>query len=90
MPKLRLLLALLVGVFGAPLVAHAQNPVNWKAELAPKILRAGEGGRVVVSATIEDGWYIYAPTTPPGGPNPTKITIAEGGALQTKGAIAQT
>ena len=89
MPKFRLLLALLVGVFGAPLVAHAQNPVTWKAELAPKDLRAGEGGRVVVSATIEDGWYIYAPTTPPGGPNPTKITLADGSALEIKGKIAQ-
>ncbi len=89
MPKFRLLLALLVGVFGAPLLAHAQNPVTWKAELAPKDLRAGEGGHVVVSATIEDGWYIYAPTTPPGGPNPTKITLADGGALEIKGAIAQ-
>ena len=89
MPKFRLLLALLIGVFGAPLVAHAQNPVTWKAELQPKDLRAGEGGRVVVSATIEDGWYIYAPTTPPGGPNPTKITLADGGALEVKGKIAQ-
>ena len=89
MPKIRLLLALLVGVFGAPLVAHAQNPVTWKAQLQPADIRAGEGGRVVVSATIENGWYIYAPTTPLGGPNPTKITLAGGNALELKGAIAQ-
>lgn len=93
MPKLRLLFALLFGVFGvfalAPLAAHAQNPVTWKTELQPKDLRAGEGGRVVVSATIEDGWYIYAPTTPAGGPNPTTIKLADGGALALKGAIAQ-
>ena len=89
MPKIRLLIALLVGVFGAPLLAHAQNPVTWKAELQPKDLRAGEGGRVVVSATIEDGWYIYAPTTKPGGPNPTKITLADGSKIEVKGKIAQ-
>lgn len=90
MTKLRLLFALLFGVFAlVPLAAHAQNPVTWKAELQPQDLRAGEGGRVVVSATIEDGWYIYAPTTPPGGPNPTTIKIADGGALELKGAIAQ-
>ena len=89
MPKLRLLLALLIGVFGAPLVAHAQNPVTWKAEFQPADVRAGEGGRVVVSAVIEDGWYIYAPTTPPGGPNPTKITLADGSTLEVKGKIAQ-
>ncbi len=89
MPKFRLLLALLVGIFGAPLAAHAQNPVTWKAELQPADIRAGEGGRVVVSATIEKDWYIYAPTTPPGGPNPTKITLGDGSALEIKGAIAQ-
>lgn len=89
MPKIRLLLALLIGVFGVPLVAHAQTPVTWKAELQPKDLRAGEGGRVVVTAVIEDGWYIYAPTTKPGGPNPTKIALAEGSKIEVKGKIAQ-
>ena len=95
MPKLRLLLALLFGAFAlAPISAHAQNPVTWKAQLQPSDVRAGEGGRVVVSATIEDGWYIYAPTTPPGGPNPTKITLAKvefpySSALDIKGKIAQ-
>ena len=88
MPKLRLLLALLIGVFGVPIVAHAQNPVSWKAE-APTDIRAGEGGRIIVTATIEDGWYIYAPSTPPGGPNPTTIKLADGGALEVKGKIAQ-
>ncbi len=89
MPKIRLLLALLVGVFGAPLLAHAQDPVSWKAEVRPADIRAGEGGRVVVSATIESGWYIYAPTTPPGGPNPTKITLAQGSPLIAKGKLVQ-
>ena len=89
MPKIRLLLALLVGVFGAPFVAHAQDPVSWKAEVQPTDIRAGEGGRVVVSATIESGWYIYAPSTPPGGPNPTKITLAEGSSLVAKGKLVQ-
>ncbi len=89
MPKLRLLLALLVGVFGVPTVAHAQNPVTWTAEIQPKDIRAGEGGRVVVTATIEDGWYIYAPSTAPGGPNPTTIKLADGSALAVKGKIAQ-
>ena len=89
MTKLRLLLTLLVGVFALPLAAQAQNPVKWKAELQPKDLRAGEGGQIVVSATIEDGWYIYAPTTAPGGPNPTSLKIADGSALELKGKIAQ-
>lgn len=88
-PRFHLFLTLLVGIFGVTIPAHAQNPVTWKAELQPQDLRAGEGGRIVVSATIEDGWYIYAPTTPPGGPNPTKITLADGSALEAKGKIAQ-
>ena len=93
MSKLRLLLTLLIGVFAFPMLAHAQNaapesPVKWEAQ-APTDIRAGEGGQIVVTATIKEGWYIYAPSTPPGGPNPTTLKMAEGSALEIKGKIAQ-
>ena len=91
MPKLRTLLcfllsALFAGLLTAP--AHAQNPVTWTAQLQPQEIRAGEGGRIVLSAKVEPKWYFYAPSTPPGGPIPTKITLTEG-PLELKGPIAQ-
>ena len=48
-----------------------------------------KAGELSSPATIEDGWYIYAPSTPPGGPNPTTIKLADGGALEVKGKLAQ-
>ena len=92
MSKLRLLLAFLLSALSISFAiapAHAQNPVSWKAELQPNDVRAGEGGRIVLSATIESGWYIYAPTTPAGGPNPTTIKVPDNAALELKGTIAQ-
>ena len=42
-----------------------------------------------MSATVEPKWYFYAPTTPPGGTNPTKITLPDNAALQLQGEITQ-
>lgn len=95
MSKLRLLLSLTLSAFFISFVtapAHAQagpNPVSWKAQLQPQNPRAGEGAQIVLSATIEPKWYIYAPTTPPGGPNPTKISLPDNAALELKGKIVQ-
>ncbi len=72
-----------------PAVASAQNPVKWSAAFEPSSIRAGQGGRIVLSAKIESPWYIYAPSTPPGGPNPTKIEILPNSSLVMAGKIAQ-
>ncbi len=79
----------LFAFLGVPLVAHAQNPVTWSAQMQPSGIRAGEGGRVVLTAKIEAPWYIYAPTTPPGGPNPTKIALAPSKIATQNGKVAQ-
>ena len=101
MPKLRPLLSWLLSalfICFALAPAHAQNPrnqaqipvtpVTWKAQLQPQDIRAGEGGRIVLSATVQQNWYFYSPSTPPGGPNPTKITLPANPALELKGQIA--
>ncbi|MBW3635969.1 MAG: thioredoxin family protein [Armatimonadetes bacterium] len=87
MSKPRFLLFLLVLLFCFP--AWAQNPVKWSAAIEPSPLRAGEGGRIVVKAQIEAPWYIYAPSTPPGGPIPTTITLLPSKALSSSGKLAQ-
>lgn len=85
-----LLCVCLVAVPGSVRSAWAQDPVTWSAKLAPSALRAGETGRIQLSAKIGGSWHIYAPTTPPGGPIATKITLVPNAiATQVGTKIAQ-
>lgn len=88
--RLNWLLAFLLAftsVFGG--VAHAQNPLKWSAVAKTTDARAGEVVRIDLSAKMEKGWHIYAPTTPKGGPIPTKIVLASGTKATIAGTIAQ-
>jgi thiol:disulfide interchange protein DsbD len=87
MPKPRFLLFLLAFCLSIP--AWAQNPVKWSASLEPGQIRAGEGGRIVLKAQIESPWYIYAPSTPPGGPIATTISLLPSKTLISKGKTVQ-
>ncbi|RYG65322.1 hypothetical protein EON80_17540, partial [bacterium] len=87
MPKPRFLLLLLALFFALP--AWAQNPVKWTAALEPSDVRAGEGGRIVLKAQIESPWYIYAPSTPAGGPVATTIELQPSKALTPVGKAVQ-
>lgn len=55
----------------------SQGPVRWQASATPA--EAKRGGRVSVklSASIDDGWHIYALTQGRGGPEPLAIRLAE-------------
>ncbi|BCM91620.1 thiol:disulfide interchange protein DsbD [Abditibacteriota bacterium] len=70
-------------------VAHAQNPVKWSAIVKTTDARAGEVAKVELTAKMEDGWHIYAPTTPAGGPIATKIEVAPGARATLAGKVAQ-
>ena len=56
--------------------AAAPDPVQWS--LAVDSQSVPPGGKVLarLTATIESGWHVYSPTTPPGGPNPTTLQLA--------------
>ena len=69
--------------------AHAQNPVKWTATLSPTDVRAGEVARIEVKAQIAAPWYIYAPTTPPGGPIPATIELVANPKLKSAGKLTQ-
>lgn len=81
------MLALCLGLFGS--AGHAQNPAKWSALAKTTDARAGEVGTVELRAQLEAGWHIYAPTTPAGGPIPTKIEVAPGSRATLAGKIAQ-
>lgn len=89
-PRLGLFLLVLLA-FGGTLnpQAHAQNPVKWSALAVTSDARAGEVAKVELKATLEEGWHIYAPTTPAGGPIPTKIELSPGSKMTVAGKIAQ-
>ena len=53
------------------------DPVKWTLAVEPA--EASAGGRAVgrLTATIEEGWRLYAPTTAKGGPIPTELKITD-------------
>jgi thiol:disulfide interchange protein len=59
------------------LASAKEDPVQWS--LAAKTSQVAPGGEAYFSlnATIEPGWHLYSPTTPPGGPIITKISFVE-------------
>src|SRR5689334_16258874 len=83
-PLILLLLLLAVAVPGSA----APDPVKWSARLEPAGLRAGEGGRVVLTATIEPGWHVYSMKRVEG-PFPTEISMAPHQALIPAGKPVQ-
>ena len=91
--KARQIVAAIVFVLLAQ-AAHAQSaakkkfdPVQWS--LTPEPAEAVPGSRVVarLTATIEQGWRLYAPSTPTdgplGGPSPTELSLAESPAIKS-------
>jgi thiol:disulfide interchange protein DsbD len=87
-PKTLVWLACLAALT-APRAAAAQNPVRWS--LAPAADAKPEPGKpipVVATATIDEGWHLYAMTEPPG---PIALTFAldKSGPFALAGAITE-
>jgi thiol:disulfide interchange protein len=57
--------------FGA-LNDQQEQPIRWGA----RYVAEGQRGRLEIEATLGKGWHIYSTTQPPGGPLPTKFSIA--------------
>jgi thiol:disulfide interchange protein len=69
---------LLLGLLPALLTAK-EDPVQWTLSSG----KTAPGGKAYLElrATVEPGWHLYSPTTPPGGPIVTKIQVAESPAI---------
>lgn len=76
--------ALLLGGCTRAPAAGAQTPVHWRADYAR--MDVSGSGSVGLTATIDKGWHIYAVTQGPGGPVPTRFTLATGQPLRLSGA----
>jgi thiol:disulfide interchange protein len=75
-------LAVVLALAAGPLAAQKLDPVQWTLS-APEP-RVAPGGTIVVQLTakIQSGWHVYAPSTPPGGPIITTLAIAESPAVE--------
>src|SRR5258708_6295996 len=71
----------LVALFLATSVFAAQDPVQWKLTLGQTTAAPGQHVLAHLTGTIESGWHLYSLTTPKGGPNPTKISLADNPAI---------
>jgi thiol:disulfide interchange protein len=70
----------------ADITAALGDPVAITAVVEP-----GHGGSpdlVAVTATLEDGWHLYAISQKPGGPIPTRITVADDSPRRPTGGFA--
>jgi thiol:disulfide interchange protein DsbD len=62
---------------GGSAYAQGLDPVKWT--LAAPVSNVKPGGSIPLklTATLEPGWHLYAPSTPPGGPIPTTLKLLE-------------
>ena len=70
--------------------AQAQRPsdvVKWSATITGTTSTTASA---TLSATIQDGWHVYALSQPSGGPTPLKINIPDGGSFTLAGPVAET
>ncbi|MBL8221534.1 MAG: hypothetical protein JNL62_20030, partial [Bryobacterales bacterium] len=72
---MRLLALLLLGV-STFAQAPRLTPAKWTMEFTPAEAKPGGTAIAKLTATIDEPWHMYSPTTPPGGPMITRITLA--------------
>jgi len=75
-------LALLI-LGGTSLCSAKEDPVQWTMAPVNHAAEVSPGGQAYfeLKATLEPGWHLYSPTTPPGGPIITKIQVADSPAI---------
>ena len=90
-PALKKLLVVCTFAFGnSGLTAYGQRPtevVKWTADV---VKATPTSATVALSATIAEGWHVYALSQPAGGPTPLKITIPSGAPFALQVPIQET
>jgi thiol:disulfide interchange protein DsbD len=61
----------------ASIAGAAEDPVQWTLSFDSKTAPPGSHVLGKLTGTIQPHWHVYSMTTPPGGPNPTKASIAD-------------
>src|ERR1700753_2079841 len=82
----RFLLPLILGWLSlVQLAAAKEDPVQWTLSPADGVVAVAPGGKawLALKATIQPGWHLYSPTTPPGGPIITQIRLSDNPAVSS-------
>ena len=68
-----------------------EDPIHWALAVEPAAATTTPGGTITLalSATIDDGWHLYATSVGPGGPTPTLISVPAGQAFTLNGDISE-
>jgi len=85
-----IVLALLVAALGAAAGAQSgtQTVVRWTAKIEPTVVvNAGAEIEVVLDASIDPGWHLYALTQEVGGPQPLVIATPPESAFRLTGSV---
>lgn len=77
---LALLLCSLALAAPVPAPAQTKHPVAWTLSADPQPLTPGGTIFLKLTATIDHGWHLYSPSTPPG-PIPTEIKLDDSPAV---------
>ena len=74
-------LVLALGLASA--VAAKEDPVQWSLAPVDGISRVPPGAQryLELKASIQPGWHLYSPTTPAGGPIPTRLRLVQNPAI---------
>ncbi|MBK7929363.1 MAG: thioredoxin family protein [Bryobacterales bacterium] len=67
-------------MFAALASAQTKHPVSWQLTAEPQPVAAGGTVVLRLTATIDEGWHLYSPTTPPG-PIPTELKLDDNAAV---------
>jgi len=69
--------------------AQDVNPIHLtiKREAKTSAVRRGDRFNISLVATIDEGWHLYSPDQPPGGPIPTHISVSENKNFKLAGEI---
>ena len=70
-------------------LATGENPITWSLKLSSTAKSVKPGGKftAVLQAEIKPGWHLYSTTQAPGGPIPTRITLAAEQPFELAGTI---
>jgi thiol:disulfide interchange protein len=79
--------ALLLLFLCASLTGFAQDShTKWSVKFEPSDTRAGETGKIVMTATVAPGWHIYG-MSDPNASVPTKFALKAGSAVEQLGQV---
>lgn len=83
MPRLYILIMVFMGLL-LPVGAQIQEPIHFKVEQQKK---APDKMEIIFNATIEDGWHVYGPDIPEGGPVGATLTLETSEGVQPNGKL---